>query len=104
MPRQAVLLKAPKEGSSHHGSEEMNLTSIHEDTGLISDHNQWVKSQVLLCLWCRLAATAPVQPLAWEPPCAADVALQRQKKKKVPKEILRLCQVWERPSPLTIKQ
>ena len=23
----------------------------------------------LLWLWCRLAATALIQPLAWEPPC-----------------------------------
>jgi len=24
----------------------------------------------LLWLWCRLAAAAPIRPLAWEPPCA----------------------------------
>ena len=36
----------------------------------------------LLWLWCRLAATAQIQPLAWEPPYAACVALKRQKKKK----------------------
>ena len=35
----------------------------------------------LLWLWCRLAATATVGPLAWEPPCAARVALKRQKTK-----------------------
>ena len=35
----------------------------------------------LLQLWCRLAATAPVQPLAWEPPYAGDAALKRQKGK-----------------------
>ena len=33
-------------------------------------------------LWCRLAATAPSQPLAWEPPYAAGKALKRQKDKK----------------------
>ena len=32
-----------------------------------------------LWLWCRLAATAPIQPLAWEPPYAVDAALKRQK-------------------------
>ena len=37
-------------------------------------------------LWCRLAATALVRPLAWEPPYAAGVALERQKKKKKKKE------------------
>jgi len=30
----------------------------------------------LLWLWCRLAATAPIQPLAWEPPYAVDAALK----------------------------
>ena len=36
----------------------------------------------LLWLWCRLAATALIQPLAWEPPHVAGVALKRQKKLK----------------------
>ena len=33
-------------------------------------------------LWYRLAAMVPMQPLAWEPPYAADVALKKTKKKK----------------------
>ena len=37
---------------------------------------------VLLWLWCRLAATAPIQPLALEPPYAAGVAQEMAKKKK----------------------
>ena len=36
----------------------------------------------LLGLWYRSAATAPIRPLAWEPPCAKDVALKRHKDKK----------------------
>ena len=36
---------------------------------------QWVKDPVLL--WCRLAATAVIGPLAWEPPYAADAALKK---------------------------
>ena len=36
---------------------------------------------VLLCLWCRLAAVAPIRPLAWDPPYAAGVALKGQKTK-----------------------
>ena len=40
----------------------------------------------LLWLWCRLAAVALIRPLAWEPPCAAGVALKRQKTKKKKKE------------------
>ena len=32
----------------------------------------------LLWLWCRLAAAAPIQPLAWELPYAASTALKRK--------------------------
>ena len=43
----------------------------------------------LLWLWCRPVATAPIRPLAWEPPYAVGVALEntkRQKKKKKKKK------------------
>ena len=36
----------------------------------------------LLWLWCRLAASAPIRPLAWEPPYAVGVAQEMAKKKK----------------------
>ena len=36
----------------------------------------------LLWLWHRLAAVAPIVPLAWEPPYATGVALKKPKKKK----------------------
>ena len=36
----------------------------------------------LLRLWYRLAATAPVGPLAWEPPCAMGAALKKTKSQK----------------------
>ena len=35
---------------------------------------------VLLWLWHRLAAIAPIGPLAWEPPYAMGEALKRKKK------------------------
>ena len=37
---------------------------------------------VLLWLWHRLAATAPIQPLAWEPPYAVGTALEKAKRQK----------------------
>ena len=36
----------------------------------------------LLWLWCRLAATDLIRPLAWESPYAVGVDLERQKDKK----------------------
>jgi len=37
---------------------------------------------VLLWLWCRPAAIAPIRPLAWKPPYAADVAIIKEKEKE----------------------
>ena len=34
----------------------------------------------LLWLWRRLAATAPIRPLAWEPPYAVGAALEKAKR------------------------
>jgi len=34
-------------GCSHCGSAEINLTDIHEDTGLIPGLTEWVKDQAL---------------------------------------------------------
>ena len=48
---------------------------------------------VLLWLWCRLAATAPIRPLAWEPPYAVGEAQEmtkRQKKKPKNKKTKKL--------------
>ena len=40
----------------------------------------------MLWLWSRQAATAPIGPLAWEPPYAASAVLKRPKKKKKKKK------------------
>ena len=70
-----------------------NLTDIYEDEGSIPGLTQWVNSGiaksysighrrcsdlVLLRLWCRLAAAAPIQPLAWELPYAMRLAPKTQ--------------------------
>ena len=72
------------------GAAEANLTRNHEVTGSILDLAQQVMScdvgrrhgpdLVLLRLWCRPAAVAPIQPLAWEPPYAMGAALKSKKK------------------------
>ena len=75
----------------------MNLTSLHEDVGLIPGLIHWVKGSgiamscgmycghgsdlALLWLGWRPVAVAPIQPLAWEPPYAAGVTLKEKKKK-----------------------
>ena len=41
---------------------------------------------MLLWLWCRPAATAPIRPLAWEPPYAARAAQENGKKTKKKKK------------------
>ena len=50
--------------------------------GSIPDLAQWVKALALLWLWCRLVAVALIRPLAWEPPYAMGVALEKTKKKQ----------------------
>ena len=66
-----------------------------------------LKDLVWLWLWRRLAAAAPVQPLAWEPPHAVVMALksqkqtnkqtkQKQKTKKPVKGRALLCCSWLR--------
>ena len=41
---------------------------------------------VLLRLWCKPAATAPIGLLAWEPPYAESAALKSKKKNKKQKK------------------
>ena len=88
-----------KGGSSYCGSAVRNTTSIHEDTAHVSISGlaQWVKVPALpwvvvwvtneAWIWCccgcgRLAAAAPIQPLAWEFQCAVGVAFKKKKKQE----------------------
>jgi len=41
-----------------------------------------ISAPALLWLWCRLAATALIRPLAWEPPYATGATLKSKTNKK----------------------
>ena len=75
-----------------------NQSSIYEDAGLIpaslSGLRMWhcrklrhshrhSSDLILLWLWCRPTAAAPIQPLAWELPYAIGAALKRKKNLKI---------------------
>ena len=49
---------------------------------------------VLLWLWCRLVAAAPIRPLAWELPHAAGAALKKQKQTNERIELLEGIQMY----------
>ena len=95
-----------------------NPTSIREDAGSIPGLAQWVGIRIamscgvghrcaldpaLLWLWRRLVASAPIGPLAWEPPYAMGAALKRQKNKIKIKDILKkeLISVGREGSPIS---
>ena len=56
--------------------------------GVLLGRELWCGSQTRLgsggvaVAVCRLEATVPIGPLAWEAPCAASAALEKTKKKE----------------------
>ena len=49
----------------------------------------------LLWPWCRLAATAPIRLLAWEPPYAAGAAQEMAKRQKKEKKQSSNSRMWD---------
>ena len=68
--------------SPHCGSAVKKPTSIREDAGLIPGLAQWVNDPALLWLWCRPAASSPIQPLAWKLPYDTGEAFKKKKRIK----------------------
>ena len=98
-----------------------NLTSIHEDAGLIPGLAQGVKVLVLVSMncdeghrlgldptllcWCRPVAAALIGPLGWELPYAAGAVIESQKTKQnktknnSKNHILEYNSIRKRPNP-----
>ena len=97
-----IALKKKKMGVPVVAQWLTNPTRNHEVVGSVPALAQWVKDPgiavscgiacrcgldpSLLWLWRRPVATAPIRPLAWEPPYAARAA-QRNNKKTPPVEL-----------------
>ena len=89
-----------------------NPTRSDEIVGSIPGLTQWVKNLVLLLScdvgcrrgsdpmlpWCRLVATAPIRPLAWEPPYATGLGLEKTKRPKKKKKRM----TWDVTSKMEI--
>ena len=70
-----------------HGWSLASLSGL----GIQHCHELWCRSQTqlrswLLWLWHRLAAVAPIWPLAWELPNAMGMAVKSKKSKKTKKQ------------------
>ena len=76
----AQWVKNPSAGVLVAAQSLMNPTGNHGNVGSIPGiaviGHRLGSDPVLLGLWRRPVATAPIGPLAWEPPCAVGSAAQ----------------------------
>ena len=81
--------------SFHCGSQWVKSPNcLHKDAGSIPGLAQGVKDLVLLWVWNRLLAAAPVQPLAWELPHATGTVLKRERERERKRDIYVIYHFW----------
>ena len=72
------------------GTMRLRVQSLALLSGLRIQHchelwcrsQMWLRSRVAVAVARRPAATAPIRPLAWEPPHASDAALEKHPPQK----------------------
>ena len=69
----------PRSGSERQGSSSVGSCGVGHRCG---------SDPVLLWLWGRPAAVAPIRPLAWEPPYATGAVLKEKQKKGEGRELV----------------
>ena len=62
------------------------LTRNHEVAGLIPGLAQWVRQ--------RRVATAPIRPIAWEPPYAVGAAIEKTERPKKKIKKIKFSSLW----------
>ena len=66
--------------------------------------HRWGSDPAMLWLWHQPAATAPIRPLAWEPPYAVGVALKRQKKRHILSSTIFSYNSWKNHSKMARRE
>jgi len=85
---------------------QTRLVSMRMQVRSLAGLAHWVRDLALLWLWLwhRLAAAAPIQPRAWELPCAPGVALKTKQNKKSVTVILHVNSLKKTTCPCQLLQ